>query len=814
VQADLRSGGAVHALTKRARFLDEVISGLVDAERREVCLVAVGGYARGWLFPGSDVDLMFVHPPGAEQDAESLASRVLYALWDAGLQVSHAVRTPKECVREAERDPKSLTTVLGARRLAGPTDLFEQARDGVRRVAARKPLWFVDVLRRSRDERRERSGILHHQQEPDLKEALGGVRDLHIAWWLADGLAGATEEGAVVETLDLAVPENFTALMGARAVLHVLTGSSSDRLAADMQQAVAETMDIRAEPGWAPEDRLMREVWRQAREIDVRVGSVLEDLAGRLGSDRARPRVAVDRSPSSLTETLHDLAVMAEGDGVAAPSALRQAGHAPVADMASTEAFWSPDAVDALLRVLGAGEPGSRALETMDVMGLLAWSVPEWDRVAGRPQRDPYHRFPVDVHLMATAAEAARLLRSADEPFAVEAVRSLEDPSALLLGALLHDIGKVGSGAHVPKGVEFAQVILARMGLAGATREQVLFLVREHLLLSDTATRRNLDDEDLILHVAARIRDDGRLAMLYLLTVADAVATGPSAATPWRMALVRDLVAKVSRVFSRGSMDRRQAERLDEVEAQVRRELASVPGEDVDRFLEAVPTGYLLAVEPADMREHVRLILPAPAESEVRSSFRPGRSPGAYLAALGARDRLGLLASVAGAMTLSGMSILTAQVFTTEHGVALDLFEVRGAFEPEVSDERWQRFERTLGESLRGGIDVSAEVETLRSHYRPPRAGVPVSVVLHQDASDFFTLVEVEGPDRMGLLFDLTSALAGNGFDVHSARVATYGARVVDVFYVTDADGRKVSQAEREADLERVLLDAVSPPSA
>jgi [protein-PII] uridylyltransferase len=160
------------------------------------------------------------------------------------------------------------------------------------------------------------------------------------------------------------------------------------------------------------------------------------------------------------------------------------------------------------------------------------------------------------------------------------------------------------------------------------------------------------------------------------------------------------------------------------------------------------------------------------------------------------------------------MSILTAQVFTTEQGVALDLFEVRGAFEPEVSDGRWQRFERTLGESLRGGIDLSAEVETLRSHYRPPRAGVPVSVALHQDASDFSTLVEVEGPDRMGLLFDLTSALAGNGFDVHSAKVATYGARVVDVFYVTDADGQKVAQAQREAELERVLLDAVSQPSA
>ena len=190
--------------------------------------------------------------------------------------------------------------------------------------------------------------------------------------------------------------------------------------------------------------------------------------------------------------------------------------------------------------------------------------------------------------------------------------------------------------------------------------------------------------------------------------------------------------------------------------------------------------------------------------------MEPGRSPGTYLAAVAASDRLGLLASVAGAMTLSGLSILTAQVFTTEHGVAMDLFEVRGAFEPDITDDRWRRFEEMLGESLDGRLDLAEGIRSLRSHYRPPRAGIPASVEVHQDASDFFTLVEVEGPDRLGLLFDLTSALAGAGFDVHSAKVATYGPRVIDVFYVTDADGQKVAQAERETELERVLRGAAS----
>jgi [protein-PII] uridylyltransferase len=779
---------------------------LIDVENTGVCVVAVGGYARSWLFPGSDVDLLFVHGQGSEREAESLASRVLYPLWDAGLQVSHAARTPRDCVREAERDLKSLTTLLGARLLGGPADLFEKARDGAVRLVRRKPLRFVDELRRSRDERRERFGILHHQQEPELKEALGGVRDIHIAWWLADGLGEGMVRGSSLGPAEaIPLPATPSTLLAARALLHGVTGSSSDRLAADLQPVVAEALEMEAIPGWTPEDRLMRLVLREARTIDVWVESVLEGLAGRLGSDRARPRVAIDVANRSAPELLEAFATMAETGAVATPSDL-----ASVSDADLPPASWSGDAAGAFLRILSAAGHVSRVLEAMDAMGQLVRLLPQWDLVAGRLQRDPYHRFPVDVHLMATAAEAARLLREPDEPFAAEAAGSVDDPGALLLGALLHDIGKVGRGSHVPAGAEIAGEAISLLGLSNRTREQILFLVREHLLLSDTATRRNLEDEDVILHVAALVRDERRLAMLYLLTVADAAATGPSASTPWRMTLIRDLVAKVSHVFARGSMDGMQAERLIETEAAVRRELAGLTPEDVDAFLGAVPTAYLLSVEPSEAPEHVRLLLPAPGEGEFRTSVRPGRSSGTYLVAVAASDRLGLLASVAGAMTLSGLSIHTAKVFTTEHGVALDLFEVRGAFEPEVSDERWRRFERSLGESLGKRVDLGQQVDALRSHYRPPRAGIPVSVALHQDGSDFYTLVEVGGPDRLGLLFDLTSALAGHGFDVHSAKVATYGPRVVDVFYVTDADGLKVVQREREAELVRALTSAAS----
>jgi [protein-PII] uridylyltransferase len=587
-------------------------------------VVAVGGFGRRWLFPRSDVDLLFVHRPGFEREAEALATRVLYPLWDAGLQVSHAVRTPKDCVREAEQDLKSLTTVLGARLLAGPPDLFEEARDGVVRAVRQKPLRFIDALRRSRDEREQKVGILHHQQEPDLKEALGGIRDLQLGSWLAQALdvGNEVDPGVSAEGLEALATESPT-LLASRAVLHGVTQSSSDRLLADLQPAVAAVLGIRAVDGWTPEDRLMRLVLGEARATDLRVESVLEELAARFGSDRARPRFDVNPSKTSLAGSIDGFVTIAQRTGVAAPSSLL-----PHASRDWPRTRWSLDAVDAFLRLIAAGAAGSRALETMDVLGLMTRLLPEWDRVAGRLQRDPYHRFPVDVHLRATAAEAARLLTDADEPFAVEAVRSVDDPDALLLGALLHDIGKIGKGSHVAAGVEIADRILSRLGMAGATRDRVLFLVREHLLLSNVATRRNLDDEDLILHVAARIRDERRLAMLFLLTIADAVATGPSASTPWRMTLVRDLVAKVSHVFARGSMDRVRAERLEEAGATVRRELSSLPAADVDSFLDGVPTSYLLSVEPSEVAGHLPLVQPAPGLNEVRTSIRAGRSAG------------------------------------------------------------------------------------------------------------------------------------------------------------------------------------------
>jgi UTP:GlnB (protein PII) uridylyltransferase len=439
-------------------------------------------------------------------------------------------------------------------------------------------------------------------------------------------------------------------------------------------------------------------------------------------------------------------------------------------------------------------------------------ACPEWEDVLGRPQRDPYHRYPVDFQLERTAEGVERLLRRPGDAFTAEAVHAVKDPDALLLGALLHDIGKVGRRGHAAVGTAIAPRVLDRLAVPVERREHVLFLVREHLLLSETATRRNIDDEDLVLHVAARVRYPQRLAMLYLLTVADAAATGSSASTPWRLGLVRDLVARVSRAFDRGLMDPGRAERFDRADSRVRRTLlgSGIGEAQVEAFLATVPAGYLQWVRAADVSDHVDLVMPPPGANEVRVHVAPGRAADTYRLTVGARDRLGLLAMVAGSLSVSGLSILAARAFTTSDGVALDAFDVRGAFEVDVGAARWRRFRVLLAGAFDGSVDLRRRVGQWRSHYRPPAATVPVRVAIDQEVSDFSTVVEVTAADRLGLLFDLAEAFAAAEMDVHVAKVATYGPRVVDVFYVSDPAGGKVTDGGRLAALEECLSTAAS----
>ena len=476
------------------------------------------------------------------------------------------------------------------------------------------------------------------------------------------------------------------------------------------------------------------------------------------------------------------------------------------------EVAWTESMRADLVAMLRAGDRGVTALEALDRSGLLVRFLPEWAAVRCRPQRDPYHRFTVDVHLLEAVAGVARRLETPpdDDPVALRATTAIGDRDGVLVGAFLHDIGKTGHGGHVAAGAKIAADVLDRIGLPEPSRSLALFLVEHHLLLSDTATRRDLEDEDLVLDVAARVGDPERLAALYLLTVADAAATGPHAWTPWRAALIRELTAKVQHVLERGDMGAETASRLAGSVEAIRSALAGEDEDAVERFLASVPRQYLLTVQPDRAARHFHLLAPQLGALDVKTWAEPGPRPGTHALTVVARDRPGLLSRIAGSLALSGLSILTAQAFTTEDGVALDLFEVEGAFAGDVDEERWRRFRSTLRHALEGRLSLDYRVREKRGHYGKPRAGVPVEVTVDNEASDFFTVIEVGAADRVGLLFDITRTLADLQLDVHFAKVATYAERVVDAFYVRDVLGRRVEDAEHVREIERAITASLT----
>jgi [protein-PII] uridylyltransferase len=768
-------------------------------------LVALGGYGRGELTPQSDIDLLLLHGgrslrgAGDAAAVKAVAERLLYPLWDGGFTVGHAVRTAKECVEMAGEHVDAATALLDARFLSGDRAVFDELRTRISEWLRRDPGAFVRRLDRAARTRAETYGSVSHLLEPELKEGSGGLRDVHTIGWVAAALeagdvAGLEREGLLRHAERESVEEAEEFFVRVRSALHLETGKKTDRLHLDHQPWLATALGFEDEPGLTAADALMRATFEHARRVEQVRQALFERVEAPSRTADVEPG---DESPEAI---LRAFAEMAAGARLS-PAALDRIESIELPD----EVTWTPAMLESFLAILRSGR-AARVLEALDLSGLLVRLVPGWAAVRCRPQRDPFHRYTVDVHLSQAVEEMVRLLRGASEDRLVgRALLAVEDRDALLLGALLHDIGKIGHGDHVSNGLHVAESFLQRIGAPASTRQLVSFLVGNHLLLSDTATRRDLEDENLVLDVAAKIGDQERLAALYLLTVADSAATGPHAWTPWRATLVHDLVSKVQHVLERGDMGAEAAERLAERSDIVRRLLAGEDPAAVERFLALMPRAYLLSILPERAIRHFHLVYPRPGALEVRTQAEPGSRPGSYGLTVVAQDRPGLLSRIAGALALSGLSILSAQVFTTEDGVAVDIFDVEGAFEEAVDEDRWRRFRSTLRKAIEGRLSLEYRVKEKREFYPTPRGDLEIRVTVDNEASDFFTVIEVGGPDRIGFLFDVTRTLFELQLDVHVAKVATYGGRVVDAFYVRDVVGEKVHDPEHIEEIVRAI---------
>ena len=727
---------------RRTTQVDRWLAGLLGAEA-DVALVAVGGYGRREMLPRSDLDVLLLH--AGRDDIAGIADRIWYPVWDSGAELDHAVRTVPQARRVARTDLKVALGLLSARHVAGDPDLTERLRAGALedwRAAA--PARLAE-LHAAHDERARTSGELAFLLEPDLKEARGGLRDVHAIQAVAAAWV-APAPGPRVRTA-------YEQILDTRHALHEITGRRLDRLVLEEQDEVARAL------GMLDGDVLLRMLAGAARTIAYAVDHAFRQsdrLISRPGGGRRLRRRPAERRP------LADGVVEQDGEVVLAraadpasdpPLVLRAAAAAAQAGLPLAPRTldrltecpplpvpWPAAARDALLSLLGAGQAAVSVWEALDTEGLVTALIPDWERVRNRPQRNPLHTYTVDRHLAEAAAHAAAL------------TREVARPDLLLLAALLHDVGKGWPGDHSVTGEVVARDVARRMGLPAPDTELVATAVRLHLLLPMVATRRDLDDPVTVTQVATAVGSRVLLELLHALAIADGLATGPAAWNDWKATLVADLVRRVEAVLDGQPMPRPAPLREDQLT------LAAEGG----------PAATVLGSE-------VTVVAP---------------------------DRPGLLWRAAGVLASHRLAVRSANA-TSIGATAVSVFDV----EPEFGDPPDATLVAAdLRRMLQGRLDVEDRLDRRARAVRPRAAAVPApKVSLVDDASDTATVVEVRAHDAPGLLWRVGRALGECGLDVRAARVETLGAEAVDVFYVTDGDGKPLG----DGDLRRTIVHSV-----
>ncbi|HZB33217.1 MAG TPA: [protein-PII] uridylyltransferase [Streptosporangiaceae bacterium] len=743
------------ARAARAGELDRWLTELLGAEP-DVALIAVGSHARRELTPGGDLDLVLVHRGRA--DVGEVADRVWYPVWDSGTRLDHSVRTLQEARSVAQTDLKAMLGLLSARRVAGDPTLVDELRAAVLadwRTQARRRLADLAELTRARW---DRQGELAFLLEPDLKDARGGLRDVHVMQ--------AVAASWVASAPDERVREAYGLLLDARHALHVTIGRAADRLLLQEQDAVAREL------GLLDADVLLRTVAEAARKITFAADQLWRQVDRFCAPRRRR----AERRPlaDGVVEQDGEVVLARGADGADDPTlVLRAAAAAAQAGLPLAPATvqrlaersgplpvpWPAAAREALISLLGAGPSAIGVWEALDQAGVIVRLLPDWERVRNRPQRNPVHRFTVDRHLVECAAEAAAL------------TREVARPDLLLVGGLLHDIGKGWPGDHSRSGAVVARDLGGRMGFAARDVDVLEALVRHHLLLPETATRRDLDDPVTIQTVAAAVGSRQVLELLAALAIADGNATGPAAWGSWKAGLVAELARRT------------------------------------DALLAGETPRQVLTPDP----DHLTLARHGGGAVRVVGSRVAGAGSGAspLRVTVVAPDRTGLLWRAAGVLALHRLVVRTARGISTADG---DTAVIEFTAVPEYgSPPDPAALEADLRRMLADRLDVAKRLERRARSVRE-RRGVevpPPKVTIVDDASHTATVVEVRAHDRPGLLWRIGQALGACGLQVRTAQVDTLGAEAVDVFYVVDGQGARLTDVTTLRDVRLRVLSAL-----
>lgn len=821
----------------------------VPSSSERLTVAAVGGYGRGTLAPGSDIDLLVLLPYRSTPWVENVIEFMLYSLWDLGLKVGHATRTPTECIKLARSDMTIRTSLLEARRIAGDEALFAELRMSFEAEIARaSPGPFIEAKLAERDARHTRIGRTRYLVEPNVKDGKGGLRDLQTLDWIARACLGDAPRRALLAAglLNDAEHRRFRAcedfLWAVRCHLHLVAGRPEERLGFEHQVELAESMAYKPKGGLRAVERFMKHYFLVAKAVGDLTRIVCAALEERQntqapalnrliravatrrrqvkGSDDfivERGRIlplqadAFSRDPVNLVRVFR---FAAEHGLVFHPETLRLITRSlPLIDDDLRE---HAEANALFLDVLTHKENGELALRRMNETGVLGRFVPEFGRVVAMMQFNMYHHFTVDEHLIQTVGNLAALERGEfgeDHPLIDEVLPAIEDRRALYVALFLHDIAKGRDEDHSILGARIAGELCPRLGLDERETELVSWLVLEHLTMSIVAQSRDLADRRTILDFAARVQSLDRMRLLLVLTVCDIRAVGPGVWTGWKGTLLRALYAETEPILTGGFTRLPRTHAIETAKDELAKTFSDWSEAERVRLLEMHYPAYWLRTEPEERVRHAALIRRADQEDlAVACEIRPMMFEGATEITLFTPDHPRLLSLVAGACAAQGANIVEAQIFTTTDGRALDRVLVSRAFEKDFEEkERAERIVETLRHALEGRARLEALIAPRRARPAKRQAfSLRPRVTLTNELSDRFSVVTVECLDRPGLLYDLTRTLGELNLDIVSAHIATFGEKAQDSFYITDLLGHQIKAGNRHARIVERLVEAAA----
>jgi len=735
-------------LTKRVdQFIEEIFEAAGSPSEIAVC--AIGGYGRKELCPGSDIDVLLIHDKSV--DVLPIAEKIWYPLWDAGLKLGHQVGTQEEILNLAESSLETATSLLSSRAVAGDNEIVDVLAEKAQEQWIERFRKYLKELGSTVEDRYTEYGEVAFLLEPELKQGRGGLRDAHILQWMeiAEPILITSESTVLLDAVET--------LLSVRVELHRVTGKRSDRLLLQLQDEVAEQLKYKNA------DELMGAVANAARVITwtgdgaarrierIRQSRPIRKSLSKLRNTEIAPDLDLDTGRLGLTQKADTtdpfLPLRAAVTATKCGAYLERASLEKLAE-SKTEIpqIWPEEAKKLFIELLMSGPDAVPIIEDLDQYGLFAHLIPEWESCRSKPQRNAYHRFTVDRHLLETVSIAAGL------------TATVSRPDLLVLGALLHDIGKGYPGDHTEIGMQLVENIAKRMGYEKNDVELLVGMIEHHLLLPDVATRRDLDDDGTIKSVANVVKTLSLLSLLDALTEADSIATGSSAWSTWKADLVRELVARVQHVLSGGNID-------DVVEA----------------------------------------TFPSQKQLDVMLSGEEVFSGDQFELTVITKDRPGVFSKIAGVLALNGHDVIGADAFS-EDGRALSVFSVA---EKTYEIPKWEEISQQVRLALDGRLALAARLgERSRIYTSVSTSAKPFEPKVEVDnlTSDFATVLEVSCPDGVGVLYRITRAFAELDLNIVKARVQTLGSDVVDAFYVLDVKGRKIQDPDHLEEIELAVL--------